>query len=186
MNTSMRIQEAGAINVFHRTDNGDLSAAFFHNDAVNTSAMVIANALGGKGGITYLYIKYCDSDTDPSHLSISPVTSLQDFISGDNSGCLRVPVALVGLREGSSGKEYSNNVVLQGITGYNDTTVSDGDVAFKAGSKVFAVGLASEVNGAPVLFSVANIKDSDGNNSYVQKVANAQIGVNWDVEISLA
>lgn len=177
MNTDLHIYETGVLDIFYKTAEGEEKPVLScTNGAVATGANVLANALANQGGIKYLYVAYSNSGDivwqgTSSSVTISDFTSLRG-----NCGCIKVPAYLLG-------GVNDNAVTIQGIT-ETTTPVTSGMAQFGEASRVYSVGLVGEVNGKDVLFSVANIRHNNSN-TYIQKIANAQIGINWTVTLNI-
>lgn len=176
MNTVINIHEKGVLDIFYKTENGTEKVLTCTNGAVSTGANVLVNALANKGGIKYLYIAYCNS-SNIVWLNTTSDVDITDFTTKrGNYGCIKVPAYLLGNVAG-------NVITIQGITEESDPLYSD-MASFDETSRVYGVGLVGEVDGKDVLFASANIKNNT-TNSYIQKIANAQIGVNWTVTLTI-
>ena len=177
MITNALIKENGNLSFFHRYNDKDVFICNSTNSAVNSGSSVVSNALAGNGGIKYLYVAYMNGDGTISYPSIQPSTDISYFTSLINPyGCIKVPAYLVG-------DVGAGMVTMQGITASNLTPIA-GD-SFVVDSKVYAIGLVGVVNGVDTLFAIANITDENDDNSYVSKLANAQIGINWTVSTTI-
>ena len=176
MNTVINIHEKGVLDIFYQTERGADKVLSCTNGAVTTGANILVNALANKGGIKYLYVAYCNS-SDIVWMGTTPDVDISDFESKRGSyGCIKVPAYLLGA-------VTDNSITIQGITEARDPLYSD-MATFDESSRVYCVGLVGEVNGKDVLFASANIQNNN-TNSYIQKIANAQIGVNWTVTLTI-
>lgn len=176
MKTNIDIKETGNLDIFYIIDGKRVPVMSSSNAAVSTGAAVLANALAGKGGISYLYIMYANDVSSIVYPGITKDTTLDVFTNAQSPyGCIKVPAYLLGtVNDGT--------ITLQGIT-IDSEPLNSNMSPFDVGSKVFAVGLAGTVNGVDKLFCIANIKQN-GNNSYISKIANAQVGINWIINLT--
>lgn len=179
MKTNTIIKEHGKLDIFYRTSTNDIPVTKCLNIAVNTGKDVVANALAGNSGISYLYLAYINGSADITYLPIAPTTTISAFTGLSSPyGCIKVPVHLIG---GIGDGRFTLQGITSSGTPINENTMSD----FEIDSKIFSIGLVGVVNGIDTLFSIANIKDTEGANSYISKIANAQVGVNWTVSLTM-
>ena len=178
MNSNITITEQGTLDIFHKYPTHEEHVLTCHNDAVNTGASVAINALAGNGGIKYLYVAYMNGTDTIVYPNISASTTITAFTGLTGSyGCIKVPAYLIGA-------VADNTAIIQGITS-EGKPLNNSMAGIETGSKIIAVGLVGEVNGADVLFSIATIKDSSDKPSFIQKIANAQVGINWTITLNI-
>lgn len=181
MKTNISVEEHGILDIFHKFNNGEEKHVIScENMALSNGAAVLANAIGGRGGLSYLYVLFTNDET-VTYPAIDKSTTLSTFTDGNQY--IKVPVYLIGDTvittddTAGSGEITGANIVIQGITANAD--------GYIPGSKVYAAALAGTVNGTDILMCATTIKDANSNNSFITKLANAQIGINWKINIML-
>lgn len=170
----------GEVEVFHFSREGWIPAASFHNDVQDTGADVMARSLYAPvARINTMYILFCSGE--PPYLNTTAGNLTADGLRGiTNVNCMRVPVMPI--------KRNGSVLQLQGISD-GGRIVKPSPALTDSSSRIFAVGLVQspdeEDPSQDVLFSAANIKTGAGVNTYITKVANAQVGILWTVTIGL-
>lgn len=190
MNSKLHINPKGSIEAFYVfNDNTRKTVLQCHNAAMYSSCGIIASALCNKNypGINAMYMAYFNGEGDPDWPSIDKTMTTEYFKNLTGSyGYIKVPIILAGMS--STGTLFGNNIMtVHGISMDNISQSTDGaEFSATNQSKVFAVALVSspdlETTTDDTIFSMANIQ-IDGNNSYIDKLANAQIGIAWTVTI---
>lgn len=167
----------GLVRVCLTGPNGDFSVAEFHNELQDTGLDAMADALSTTRGISHMYLLYVNSGSIPAFNPASGTVTaaqLQD-VSG-NKGYARVPVTLsdrVGpvltfAAISSPGATAGAALIDETSHFYGAGLVMEGDV----------IGPAEDT-----LFSAVRFKDSGGSDFTITKIANAQVGVSWELTI---
>jgi hypothetical protein len=177
-----RFSVSGQVEVFLRGQGADAPMARFHNAVQASGCTAMAQALYSPSArLNAMYILYTstgsalDLGADAGELTAEDLRDLSD----PTHNLVRVPVTQIV----TSG----NTLTLQGIT--DAAKALSGSLVFNESSAVYGVGLvyapSEDDPGQDILFSAANLKTPGGNDLLITKVANAQIGINWTLSISI-
>ena len=193
MNSKLTINPKGQIEAFYVFDNNTKQTVLkCHNAAMYSSCGIIASALCNKthSGINAMYMAYYNGTGDPDWPTIDKTMTTDYFKTLTGAyGYIKVPIILAGTA--STGTLFGNNIItVHGISMDNASQNPDsGEFSSANQSKVFAVALVSspdlESTTDDAIFSMANIQ-VNGANSYIDKLSNAQIGIDCTVKIGEA
>lgn len=175
----LAIKAAGKVTVSLVKDGESTPIASFHNDLQDTGLEVIAKALCDTSSINYMYLLYTNAASPTDIITTGSLTAedLQD--TDTDKGFIRVPI---------SGRSVAGTVLtFQGVTTAAAVALSSPAVIDET-SQFYAAGLVM----APVpdnalediLFSAAQFTDQSEASFSITKIANAQIGISWEVTIS--
>ena len=129
MITHTPIKERGDLDIFYRFNDHNKPVMHCSNIAVSSGSSVVASALAGKGGLSYLYLAYINGDSDISYLPIVKTTTIAAFTGlASPYGCIKVPVYLLG-------DVAPDMFTVQGIT-TNSAPLSADMSDFTVGSKI--------------------------------------------------
>lgn len=175
----LAIKAAGKVTVSLVEDGESTPIASFHNDLQDTGLEVIAEALRDTSSINYMYLLYTNAASPTDIVTTGSLTAedLQD--TDTDKGFIRVPI---------SGRSVAGTVLtFQGVT--TAAAVASGSPSLiDDTSKFYAAGLVMAPVPAnaleDILFSAAQFTDQSGESFYITKIANAQIGISWEVTIS--
>lgn len=179
----LAIKAAGKVTVSLVKDGESTPIASFHNDLQDTGLEVIAKALCDTSSINYMYLLYTNAASPTDIVTTGSLTAedLQD--TDTDKGFIRVPI---------SGRSVAGTVLtFQGVTTATATAAAvalGSPAVIDETSQFYAAGLVM----APVpdnalediLFSAAQFTDQSEASFSITKIANAQIGISWEVTIS--
>ena len=173
----LAIKAAGKVTVSLVKDGESTPIASFHNDLQDTGLEVIAQALCDTSSINYMYLLYTNAASPTDIITTGSLTA-EDLQETDmDKGFIRVPI---------SGRSVAETVLtFQGVTtaaavALSSPAVTDGTSNFYAAGLVMAPVAADALD---ILFSAAQFTNQEGN-FFITKIANAQIGISWEVTIS--
>jgi len=177
----LAIKAAGKVTVSLVKDGESTPIASFHNDLQDTGLEVIAQALCDTSSINYMYLLYTNAASPTDIITTGSLTA-EDLQETDmDKGFIRVPI---------SGRSVAETVLtFQGVTiaaataaaeASGSPAVTDGTSNFYAAGLVMAPVAADALD---ILFSAAQFTNQEGN-FFITKIANAQIGISWEVTIS--
>lgn len=175
----LAIKAAGKVTVSLVKDGESTPIASFHNDLQDTGLEVIAKALCDTSSINYMYLLYTNAASPTDIVTTGSLTAedLQD--TDTDKGFIRVPI---------SGRSVAGTVLtFQGVTtaaavALSSPAVTDGTSKFYAAGLVMAPVPADALE--DILFSAAQFTDQSEASFSITKIANAQIGISWEVTIS--
>ena len=170
----------GKVQVQQITPGGIDTIATFTNDVQSSGKGLLAKALYSPSTcLNTMYMLFCTGEPPyltpgTGNITAAELRELPDV------NYMRVPIIQAGIDD--------NVLTVQGIT--DENKLGKQSPPFNDSSaRIFAVGLVhspiEDDASADILFSAANLKTSGGSNTYITKVANAQIGVLWTVTIGL-
>lgn len=170
---TIAIKVAGKVTASLLRGNTALQTMSFHNDMQATGLNVIAKSLYTNSHcINYMYILYWNT-VEPGTLTPSAGDLTAASLREASEGYLRVPL----LQHSNVGAVLSMQAITAAAYNAGDTGIALTDTE----SKIFAAGLVMAPDPADasedVLFSAAVLP------SAIVKIANAQVGILWEVTI---
>lgn len=172
------IKASGEVTVSLVMGNDTIPIAVFHNDLQNTGLSVMAKALCESSYINYMYLLYTNAGEAPAFdpsAGTMDAEELRDITS--SKGYVRVPLISASLAD-----------AVFTVSSITTAAGSAGEALTDSLSKFYAVGLIMAPNplsaATDILFSAAGFKTLAGTPFTITKIANAQIGVSWQVTIS--
>lgn len=174
----LAIKAAGKVTVSLVKDGESTPIASFHNDLQDTGLSVMAKALCESSYINYMYLLYTNAGEAPAFdpsAGTMDAEELRDITSG--KGYVRVPLISASLAD-----------AVFTVSSITTAAGSAGEELTDGLSRFYAAGLIMAPNplsaATDILFSAAQFTDQDGVSFPITKIANAQIGVSWEVTIS--
>lgn len=177
MNERITLSTTGHLSIGHEFDNGStLTVAECHNDLQKLGCVTVARCLSTPGSaINTMYLLYTNGAIPTiTGIAAGEVTLADLTVANATINFYRVPV--VHVATASTDTLGGNIITFHGVTAEPRTS-------FRTGSKVYAAALVCSVDGDlenDLLFSVATIQNG------IAKVANAQIGIRWQVTVNYA
>lgn len=177
MNERITLSTTGHLSIGHEFDNGStLTVAECHNDLQKLGCGTVARCLSTPGSaINTMYLLYTNGAIPTiTGIGTGEVTPADLTVADATINFHRVPV--VHVATASTATLGGNIITFHGVT-------TDNGASFGTGSKVYAAALVCSVDGDlenDLLFSVATIQNG------IAKVANAQIGIRWQVTVNYA
>ena len=180
MNERITLSTTGHLSIGHEFDNGStLTVAECHNDLQKLGCVTVARCLSTPGSaINTMYLLYTNGAIPTiTGITAGEVTLADLTVANATINFYRVPV--VHVATASTDTLGGNIVTFHGVTGGDPSGTG---AALGTGSKVYAAALVCAVDGDlenDLLFSVATIPNG------IAKVANAQVGIRWQVTVNL-
>lgn len=177
MNERITLSTTGHLSIGHEFDNGStLTVAKCHNDLQKLGCGTVARCLSTPGSaINTMYLLYTNGAIPTiTGIAAGEVTPADLTVINATRNFHRVPV--VHVATASTATLGGNIITFHGVT-------TDNGTSFDTGSKVYAAALVCSVDGSlenDLLFSVATIQNG------IAKVANAQVGIRWQVTVNYA
>lgn len=193
MNERLTLSTTGHLSIGHEfADGSTLKVAECHNALQKVGCGTVARCLSTPGSaINTMYLLYTNgaiptiTGVDDGEVTLTDLTDADATIN-----FYRVPV--VHVATASTDTLGANIVTFHGVTGGNAAGTG---AAFDTGSRVYVAALVCSVDGNlenDLLFSVAKIQNDietgDGIETVygIAKVANAQLGIRWQVTVNYA